>query len=608
MTTQQNNDAPAPHRGQPTLRQPPFLPMTRQEMDRLGWKELDVLLVTGDAYVDHPSFGSALLGRWLVAHGYRVGIVAQPQWEHSRDVERMGRPRLFAGVTAGAIDSMLAHYTAFRKKRNDDAYTPGGLAGARPNRATIVYTGLVKHAFPGLPIVLGGIEASLRRITHYDFWTDKLRRSVLLDAKADCILYGTAERGILEVAKFYGAQTQDAPRALAEGDSYIPGAAYVGKRENIPADAPVMTLPSHEEMLANPAKLMEATLAMEQQVHRGNAWAVQASEGRTLILTPPGEPMSTGQLDALYALPFTRKAHPSYAQPVPAEEMIRFSVTSHRGCAGGCSFCSLALHQGRRIRSRSEQSIAGEISRLTQDSRWTGSISDVGGPSANMWDARCEADPSQCKRASCLHPFICTHFKVNQSAMIGLLKTIKKDPKIKHIRIASGVRFDLALREPQYVAALVREFVGGQLKIAPEHVSEPVVRLMRKPEVSVFEKFVRMFEQESQHAGKQQFIVPYLMSAFPGCTEQDMRNLATWLKNRGWRPEQVQCFIPTPGTVATAMYYAAIDPQGRPMNVARSDADRLRLHHILITPGQKPLRGAGRPSHTQRPDQRRRGR
>lgn len=574
--------------------------MTRQELNRLGWEELDILLVTGDAYVDHPSFGAALLGRWLVSHGYRTGIVAQPRWDRPDDVQRMGRPRLFAGVTAGAIDSMLAHYTAFRKKRNDDAYTPGGQAGARPNRAVIVYTGLVKQAFAGLPIVLGGIEASLRRITHFDFWTDKLRRSVLLDAKADLILYGMAERGILQAAGYFEKKARLAPGSDASAlprPVIVSGAVFAGKPQDIPAGETMVTLPSHEDMLADPKNLMDATLAMERQVHQGRTWAMQSVEGRTLILTPPGEPMNTAQLDELYALPFTRRSHPSYTRPVPAEEMIRFSITSHRGCAGGCSFCSLALHQGRRIRSRSAENITTEIKRLTHDSRWTGSISDVGGPSANMWGAFCDADAAQCKRASCLHPAICNHFRVNQSAMMTLLNSLKKLPGIKHIRVASGVRFDLALREPAYIASLVQDFVGGQLKIAPEHVSEPVLRLMRKPEAGVFEKFIRLFEDESRLAGKPQYIVPYLMSAFPGCTEQDMRALNAWLKARSWQPEQVQCFIPTPGTVATAMYYAGIDPQGRPVRVARSDAERLRLHHMLITPGQKPLRNAPRAEH-----------
>ena len=571
--------------------------MTRKEMDRLGWEELDILLVSGDAYVDHPSFGAPLLGRWLVAHGYRVGIVAQPRWTNTDDIAQMGRPKLFAGVTAGALDSMLAHYTAFRKKRHDDAYTPGGQCGARPNRAAIVYSSLVKQAFPKLPIVLGGIEASLRRITHYDFWTDKLRRSILLDAKADVILYGMAERGILQVAD----RLRDG-HALT--DATLSGAAYMGDIAAIPAGSPVVQLPSHEQMLAEPQKLMEATLYIEQQVHHGDTWAVQPVEGRTLILTPL-QPLTTEELDRLYAMPFNREPHPSYTQPIPAADMIRFSMNSHRGCGGGCSFCALAIHQGRTIRSRSKASLLKEAEELSRHPKFNGSISDVGGPSANMWQAYCDDDPSRCQRASCLTPTICPHFVVDQMQTLDLLRQMQKLPKVRHVRIASGIRHDLALKDPQYVGALVREFVGGQLKIAPEHLTDSVLRLMRKPGRKVFEQFLDLFEQECHAAGKEQYVIPYLMSAFPGCTDRDMHELAAWLKKRGWRPQQVQCFIPLPGTVAAAMYYAGTDPSGEAIPVAHTDAQRLRMHHVLIGDSCPPT-GSGdaqfhRPGHRDKP-------
>lgn len=571
---------PAPDRsvashGQHAVHMPHVLPMSRQEMDQLGWQELDVLLVSGDAYVDHPSFGTALLGRWLVLHGYRVGIVAQPRWTSPQDLLAMGRPRLMVGVTAGAIDSMLAHYTAFRKKRHEDAYTPGGLAGARPNRACLVYAGIVKQAFPRLPIILGGIEASLRRITHYDFWTDKLRRSILLDAKANMLLYGMAERGILAAA-------DRLREGLTLGDRSVPGAAYIGSPDDLPPDAEVIELPSHEDMLADPTKLMAATLSIEEHVHHANAYAVQRVEGRSLILTPPRS-LATEELDQLYALPFTREPHPFYeGQKIPAAEMIRFSITSHRGCGGSCSFCTLAVHQGRTIRSRSAASLLKEAESLARHPRFTGSISDVGGPTANMWGGVCSDDPVHCRRASCLFPGICPSFVVDQMRLIKLLNKVRTVKGVRHVRVASGIRHDLALKDVRYIRAMVQDFVGGQLKVAPEHVADEVLRLMRKPGLKVFEQFLDRFEKECTAVGKQQFVVPYLISAFPGCTPQHMEHLAQWLARRAWRPKQVQCFIPLPGTAAAAMYYSGIDPTYKPIPVARTDADRLKMHHMLL--------------------------
>jgi uncharacterized radical SAM protein YgiQ len=578
------------------LPQPAFLPASRSEMAALGWDALDVLLVSGDAYVDHPSFGTALIGRWLLAHGYRVGIVAQPRWDRPDDVAVMGRPRLFAGASAGALDSMLAHYTAFRKKRHDDAYTPGGKAGARPNRACIAYTALLRNAFPGLTVVLGGVEASLRRAVHYDFWDDGLRRPILLDAKADLVVHGMAERAVLDVARrieSVGASPEKGARLRPGALAGIPGTVFAGTEADVPAGASREVLPSFEEILAKPRLLMDATLSLERQVHRGDVWLVQAAGSRSVVIAPPAEPLSSRELDELYALPFARAAHPSCREPVPAEEMIRFSITSHRGCAGGCSFCALALHQGRRVRSRSASSIAGEAAALARHPAWKGSISDVGGPTANMWSASCAADPARCKRSSCLAPTACPHFHCDQAAVAAMLREVARSPGVKHLRVASGVRHDLARRDPGYVRALVREFTGGQLKIAPEHCSDRILRLMRKPAFRTFTEFLSVFEAESKAAGKPQFVVPYLISAFPGCTEQDMRELAAWLKSRGWKPQQVQCFIPTPGTVASAMYYAGIDPEGHPIPVARSDAERRRQHDLLVG-GAKPAPNAGR--------------
>ena len=551
--------------------------MSRQEMQALGWQELDILLITGDAYVDHPAFGVALLGRWLMAHGYKVGICAQPRWQNPEDLTRMGRPRLFAGVTAGALDSMLAHYTAFRKKRHDDAYTPGGKDGARPNRACVVYANLARRAFPGLPLVLGGIEASLRRITHYDFWADDLRRPILFDAKADLLIYGMGEQAIVETARRCDA---------GEPLTHIPGTAWIskvadGSPVDLLPDSPCLTLPGHEAMTEHPALLMEATLKLERHVHRGDSYATQMVGNRALILAPPPPPLSTAQMDALYALPFQRASHPSYLDPIPAEEMLRTSITSHRGCGGGCSFCSLALHQGRRIASRSEDSLLTEAQTLAQSPRFSGSISDVGGPTANMWQARCTLD-AQCRRASCCHPTVCKSFLTPQKQHVQLLRKIQALPGIKHVRVASGIRADLALNDAEAVRAYTGEFTGGQLKVAPEHCCDAVLNYMRKPSLDIFERFLAAFQQHSQNAHREQYVIPYLMSAFPGCTDEDMYTLSRWLKNRRWTPQQVQCFIPTPGTIATAMYYTGLDEKGQHITVARTDANRLRQHRILM--------------------------
>lgn len=560
-----------------------FLPTTPEELRARGWDAIDILLVGGDAYIDHPAFGLALIGRWLEAHGFRVGLIAQPDWRSPEDILRLGRPRLFAGVTAGALDSMLAHYTAFRKKRSDDAYTPGGRTGARPNRASIVYTHLLRQAFPDLLIILGGIEASLRRATHYDFWSNQLRRSILLDSKADLLIYGMGERAILEVAERlrpYDHPSRSLGRRLLTG---IPGTVYLADSSSPPPGDGIV-LPSHEEILDSPPRLVKASLQIEEQIHHGRHWAIQASGDRLLVFTPPPS-LTTSELDSIYALPFTRRPHPSYADPIPAMAMIGGSITTHRGCAGGCSFCALALHQGRRIISRSRESILAEVKRLVAMPGWRGSLTDVGGPSANMWHATCRGDPRHCTRKSCLvgaRGEICPFYQDGQEALCELLGTIAEIPGVRHLRVASAVRHDLALRSPIYLRTLVRRFVGGQLKLAPEHCVDHVLRLMRKPPFLLWEAFLERFEEESAQAGKEQYIVPYLMSAFPGCTEDDMKALAAWLRRRGWRPQQVQCFIPTPGTVASAMFYAGIDESGTPIPVARSDADRLRQHRILL--------------------------
>ena len=559
--------------------QPEFLPMSRPEMKALGWPELDILLLSGDAYVDHPACGAALLGRFLVAHGFRVGLLTQPDWRDPASVSKLGRPRLFAGVTSGSMDSMLAHYTAFRKKRSEDAYTPGGRAGARPNRACIVYANLVRQAFPGLPVVLGGIEASLRRVSHYDFWADSLRRSLLLDAKADYLIYGMGETPILSLARLLregGAGTPAVGR--------IPGLVRAVSAETAEALAPdALLLSSHEDIAANPELLLKATLDLERQVLQGGPPALQASAGRWVLVHSPAPVLSRAEMDFLYGLPFTRRSHPVYKAPVPAEEMLRTSLTTHRGCASGCTFCSLALHQGRAIAARGRSSILEEAGRLAvthKSRRGRGlAISDAGGPTGNMWASRCAGNAASCKRGSCLWPEICPQFQTNQAENIALLRELAALPGVSQVRMASGIRYDLGLIEPEALAAYVREFTGGQLKVAPEHISDNVLRLMRKPGRGKLEAFLELFAGVG--GNKEQYVIPYLMSAFPGCTDADMREMAVWLKKRGWRPQQVQCFIPTPGTVATAMFYCAKDSRGRGINVARTDAQRLRQHRIL---------------------------
>lgn len=582
------------------IKQPPVLPMSRKEMTALGWDEIDILLVTGDGYVDHPSFGAALLGRWLVHHGYRVGMAAQPRWDRPDDVTAMGRPTLFAGVTAGSLDSMLAHYTAFRKKRSDDAYTPGGLAGSRPNRASIAYTNVVQRAFPGLPVILGGIEASLRRISHYDFWSDSVRRSVLLDSKAMAITYGMAENSIVALADCIRGAEDRSIKALRPQLVTIPGLVVAGARKDIPEDTSVIELPSHEVIQEDPQELIRATLLLERQVHQNKEVVVQETGGRMVIITPPGVPLDSDGLDELASLPFSRLPHPSYAERIPAADMIQTSVTTHRGCAGGCSFCTLALHQGRQIRSRSKGSILDEVERITEVKGWSGSISDVGGPSANMWGAHCASDQSKCKRSSCLTPAVCKHYKVTQGDFVNLLRSVSDVQSVKHVRVASGWRIDLALTDMRSLSCLIQEFVGGQAKVAPEHQVDHVLRLMRKPKFAAFEKFLDLFDKESRKAGKKQYVIPYLMSAFPGCTDDDMRALGDWLRSQGWKPEQVQCFIPLPGTAAAAMFHAETDMDGNPIYVAKSDAARLRQHGILMPTrgrppkGRKPQRSQGR--------------
>ncbi len=613
------------------LEQPEVIPRSAEEIETLGWNygpelgSLDIVLVNGDALVDHPSFGAALLARWLIAHGFRTAVLPQPAWEGEKalaDFTSLPRPRLFAGVSAGAIDSMLAHYTAFRKKRHDDAYTPGGLAGARPNRAVITYCGLLRRAWPGIPLVIGGLEASLRRASHYDFWSDSLRRSILPDSKADVLIYGMGEYSLLEAARAAqdiagepdkregrddDAKSRDkdfARRALGRACRFLPGSATMIALKDLPGlekeletgENPdrLLRLPSHGEILRDPFKLMEATRMQELAFHQGRSFLFQVQTdgpeddpgARAVLFAPPARPMSEPDLDALYALPYSRKPHPAHKEQIPAWEMIRTSITTHRGCGGGCSFCSLALHQGRALASRSRESVLAEAALISggekgKTPRWAGAISDVGGPSANMWQGECTLDKSRCRRPSCLFPKPCPGFAVDQKKAVALLREVAALPGVRHVRVASGVRFDMALQDPEALKAYTTEFTGGQLKVAPEHICGPVLRLMRKPDLAVFEEFMQAFGELCRASGLEQYVVPYIISAFPGCTMEHMREMAAWFARRGWKPRQAQCFIPTPGTVATAMYYSGRGPDGEPVYVARTDAERLEQHHLL---------------------------
>lgn len=552
----------------PILKSSSFIPTTRAEMDARGWRELDILLICGDAYVDHPSFGIPLLARVLEAKGFKVGIISQPRWDNTEDVMRMGRPRLFCGIGSGCLDSMLAHYTAFRKKRHDDAFTPGGKAGARPNRATIVYANLLRAAFPGIFIAIGGIEASLRRAAHFDFWSNSLRKSILLDSKADLLLYGMGERSIIHLAERLNNGTP------IQG---IPGSCWMA---NEPGEADI--LPSFEEILEDKPKLMTATLAIEAHVHNGTKNLAQAHGKRFVIMAPPSPTMTSDEMDAIYALPFTRKAHPSYKEPVPALETVKWSITAVRGCGGGCAFCSIALHQGRHLTSRTPKSITAETEKMTAMPEWRGTVTDVGGPTANLWGASCKVNAKGCRRSSCLTPNVCPSLNLDQTGYLKMLKQLKRIPGVKRVGIASGIRHDAAVLEPGFIDILAAEFVSGHLKLAPEHNSPNVLKTIRKPNFTLFSKFCEEFAKSSRKHGKEQYVVPYIISALPGCTMTDMRKLVDWFKRQGWKPQQAQCFVPTPGTVATAMFYAAIDPDGNKIHIPDSDREREDQHKTLF--------------------------
>lgn len=557
--------------------------MTRDELDRLEWDGLDVLLVSGDANVDHPSFAAPLLARHLIDRGYRTGIVSQPRPDHPEDLTVMGRPRLAVGVSAGAVDSVLARYTASRKPRSDDPYTPGGRSGARPPLATIAYTHLARRAFEDVPVIIGGIEASLRRLAHYDYWKDTIRNSILVDSGADLLVYGMGEQTLIDVLRAI-----ENPRPH-RGLKYITGTAFIGTEDDYPAPDQLVELPGSAELADDPEKLLQATLAVEaeQNPHCGR-WLAQRHGDRVVIVTPPRNPLTTRQLDRLYELPFSRLPHPSYTDAVPALEPVKFSVVVNRGCFGGCSFCSLGLHQGKFVSSRSPASVMREIDRLAEHPDFRGTLTDLGGPTANMYHLagrRAEACRA-CRRPSCLHPEICPNLDTDHRAFIELLKQVRGHDAVKHAFVASGIRHDLALQDPAFLDQLVQHHVGGKLKIAPEHTVDHVLALMRKPGAITLDRFVTVFQKLCRKYDKPWQLVPYMISSFPGCTMTDARSIGAYLQQHGWKLDQVQQFIPLPMTLAAAMYVAERDPDGRPIHVDKESRARRQQKKLLLEPGQ----------------------
>ena len=627
----------------------PFLPVSRAEMDTLGWDSCDIVLVTGDAYIDHPSFGMALIGRLLEAQGFRVGIISQPDWNSAADFRKLGKPNLFFGVTAGNMDSMVNRYTADRKSRSDDAYTPNGEADKRPDRAVTVYAQRCREAFPGCIVVIGSIEASLRRIAHYDYWSDKVRRSVLPDSKADLLVFGNAERAIVELAHrlakgekiaevhdlrgtafmvpsgwlpsgeweavdstavdtpgplvkhadpYAMVNDQNSPSTATETKSSGEHAVHIVSRaERLAAlkdrrAHTVVRLPSYEQVSNDPVLYAHASRTFHLESNPGNARAlVQAHGERDVWLNPPPIPLSTEELDQVYELPYARRPHPSYGEAkIPAWEMIRFSVNIMRGCFGGCTFCSITEHEGRIIQSRSEDSVLREIEEMRDKTPgFTGIVSDLGGPTANMYHLKCKDEKIEaaCRRLSCVYPDICENLGTDHAPLISLYRKARVLKGVKKVLIGSGLRYDLAVRSPEYIRELVTHHVGGYLKIAPEHTEEGPLSKMMKPGMGAYDRFKQLFDRFSREAGKEQYLIPYFIAAHPGTTDADMLNLALWLKKNNFRLDQVQTFLPTPMALATTMYHTERNPlrklsrDGEHVGTVRSGRQR-KLHKAFL--------------------------
>jgi len=556
------------------------LPMTAEEVAARGWESVDVVFVTGDAYVDHPSFAMALLGRLLEAEGYRVAILSQPDWHSCKPWQTFGRPRLCFAVSAGNMDSMINHYTANRKVRNDDAYSPGGQIGRRPNRATLAYCQRAREAYKGVPVIAGGVEASLRRLAHYDYWSDKVRRSILTDAKPDLLVFGMGERAIVEIVR-----RLDAGEPIARSRD-LRGVAYrLGASETPPSEHTI-ELPTYEAVSTDPRAFARMTRLAHHETNPHNARRlVQYHDREAVVVNPPAMPLEEAEMDRVYGLPYTRRPHPAYGeQPIPAFGVVKDSIQIMRGCFGGCTFCSITAHEGRIIQSRSQESITAEIRRMTQRPDFKGTISDIGGPTANMYRMACTRPEVQakCRRPSCVHPTICKLLDTDHGPLRELMKSARGQEGVRRVLVASGLRMDLAQRDPKYLEELAAHHVGGHLKVAPEHSDPEVLRLMKKPSIENFESFAQKFAKVSRKAGKEQYLVPYFISGHPGSDLPAMIDLAVYLKQNNYRIEQVQDFIPGPFDVATCMYHTGIDPMtGEEVYVAKG-ANQRRMQRALL--------------------------
>lgn len=552
----------------------PFLPIDKSEIT----EQLDIILVSGDAYIDHPSFGTALIARNLEAHGFTVGIIAQPDWKSDKDFLKLGTPKLFFGISAGNMDSMVANYTSDNKERRNDMYTPNNEAGHRPDRATIVYTNKIKHLFPGSKIVLGGVEASLRRFSHYDYWDDKVRRSILFDTKADILVYGMAENAIVRIAQIL---TPSDLRTQTNSGSHLPltkGEIIEGVEntavimKDISGLKDYVMLPSYEEVSTDKKKFVEAFKLYDTEIQKKHPRIIiEPCQGRYLVAFPP-KILTSEELESIFKLPFMRAPHPSYKHPIPAWDFVKFSTISHRGCFGGCSFCAIAQHQGKYIVSRSQESIEDEIKNIIMKQKdFKGVILDVGGPSANMYQMEC-TQKEGCTRVSCIYPSICPSLNSSHKPVIEMMRTIRNIPGINHVFSNSGVRYDLALQDPEYIEELTKHYVSGQLSVAPEHICEEVLFLMKKPKIDTFQKFQKEFNKYSKEAGKEQYLIPYFISSHPGSTLENALELSLFFKKNHLKIEQVQNFLPTPMTPATCMYYTGIDPfTGKEVHVPKGE-------------------------------------